>query len=198
MEGYIKMRKNKGLLTVSIILIALGLVGTMFLGLISDSFNQTMVKGFNRSMMNGIDRHFIEQMISHHEDAVLMAEMALTKAEHEELKQLAEEIRDNQSKEIDDMRAWYKSWFESEVRESSAGSLKMMEDMTDLESLESARLFDKEFIEQMIPHHQMAIMMASMLINRTERVEMKQLAENIIKTQTEEINRMSLWYEQWY
>ncbi|MHB1347876.1 MAG: DUF305 domain-containing protein [Candidatus Humimicrobiaceae bacterium] len=192
------MRKDKGLLTVSIILIALGLIGTMFLGLISDSFNQTMVKGFSRSMMSGIDRHFIEQMIPHHEDAVLMAEMALAKAEHEELKQLAEEVRDNQSKEIDDMRAWYKSWFESEVRKSSAGSSNMMEDMTDLESLESARLFDKEFIEQMIPHHQMAIMMASMLLNRTERDEMKQLAQNIIKTQTEEINRMSLWYEQWY
>jgi len=36
---------------------------------------------------------------------------------------------------------------------------------------------DRHFIEQMIPYHQMAIMMASMLLSRTEREEMKRLAK---------------------
>jgi len=40
------------------------------------------------SMVGDMDRHFIEEMIPHHEDAVAMSELALTRAEHPELKQL--------------------------------------------------------------------------------------------------------------
>lgn len=125
-----------------------------------------------------------------------MAELALTKAKHDELKQLAESIIDSQSREIVDMASWYKSWYTTEVPESAVGS--MMDNMTDLNALETAELFDKEFIEQMIPHHQMAIIMVSMMLNRTDRAEMKKLAQDIIRTQTEEINLMSAWYNKWY
>lgn len=192
------MKKYKGLLIASIILIVLGLIGIMCLGLFTGGFNQRSFSGFNQSMLSDIDRHFIEEMIPHHQDAVDMSELALTKAEHEKLKQLAESIRDNQLREINDMASWYKSWYGSEVPESSIGNMGMMEDMTDLKSLESAELFDKEFIEQMIPHHQMAIMMASMMLNRTDRAEMKKLAQDIIRTQREEIDQMSAWYSEWY
>ena len=192
------MKKYKGLLTVSIILIAIGLIGIMSLSLIAGGFTQRSVCGLSLGMMGDIDRHFIEQMIPHHEDAVHMAELALTKADHEELEQLAENIRNNQSREINDMRSWYKSWYDAEVPEFAIGGMGMMEDMTDLKLLEGAKLFDKEFIEQMIPHHQMAIMMAYMMLSRTEREEMKKLAQDIIRTQTEEINQMAQWYSKWY
>jgi len=192
------MKKNKGILIISIIFIAIGLIGIMSLSLIAGGFTQRSVYGLSASMMGDIDRHFIEQMIPHHEDAVLMAELALTKADHEELKKLAENIKRDQSREIGEMRSWYKSWYNIKVPESAIGGMGMMGDMTDLESLENAKLFDKEFIEQMIPHHQMAIMMASMMLRGTERVEMKKLAQDIIRTQTEEINQMSAWYSDWY
>jgi uncharacterized protein (DUF305 family) len=74
----------------------------------------------------------------------------------------------------------------------------MMGDETDIDELENADDFDKEFIEQMIPHHQMAIMMANMLLNSTERKEMETLAQNIIKAQTKEINDMRSWHAEWY
>lgn len=63
-------------------------------------------------MMGDIDRHFIEQMIPHHEDAVSMADLALARAEHDELRQLAEEIKRDQSREIDEMKDWYEDWYE--------------------------------------------------------------------------------------
>ena len=192
------MKKNKGILIISIIFIVIGLIGIMSLILIAGGFTQRSVCGLGASIMGDIDRHFIGQMIPHHEDAVLMAELALTKADHEELKKLAENIKRDQSREIGEMRSWYKSWYNIKVPESAIGGMGMMGDMTDLESLENAKLFDKEFIEQMIPHHQMAIMMASMMLNRTEREEMKKLAQDIIRTQTEEINQMSAWYSDWY
>jgi len=57
---------------------------------------------------------------------------------------------------------------------------------------------DRAFIEEIIPHHQMAVMMARKLLRTTDRPEMQQLAENIIDTQTGEINQMREWYDLWY
>ena len=57
-----------------------------------------------------MDAHFIEQMIPHHEDAITMASLALQKSNRLEIKQLAQAIIDSQSKEIVQMKSWYKEW----------------------------------------------------------------------------------------
>lgn len=49
----------------------------------------------------------------------------------------------------------------------------------------------------MIPHHQMAVMMASMLKGGTNRSEMRQLADDIITSQTNEIDKMREWLKKW-
>ncbi|MHB8792564.1 MAG: DUF305 domain-containing protein [Thermoleophilia bacterium] len=175
--------------------------------------------GGSGSMMGDIDRHFIEQMIPHHEDAVSMADLAPTRSEHPELRQLAETIKRDQTREIDQMKEWYLSWYGFDVPTDdsafSGGGMMgggmmgggmmgggmmsggMMSE-TDLKVLESAPEFDKEFIEQMIPHHQMAVMMARMLLAGTDRPEMEDLARSIIETQTNEIEMMQDWYQVWY
>lgn len=156
-----------------------------------------------------MERHFLEQMIPHHEDAVAMAEMALTRAEHPELRQLAETIIRDQTREIEQMRAWYLSWYGVEApsygRDDRRGRMGggpmmggMMDDSADLEILEAAPVFDKEFIEQMIPHHQMGVMMARMVLSRSDRPEIEDLARAIITTQTAEIEQMRDWYQIWF
>lgn len=70
-------------------------------------------------MMGDLDRRFIEDMIPHHEDAILMAELALAKSDNEELIKLAENIKREQSREIDEMRSWYKLWYGTDVSEST-------------------------------------------------------------------------------
>jgi uncharacterized protein (DUF305 family) len=57
------------------------------------------------------DQRFIDSMIPHHEDAVLMSQEALTQAEHPEIKQLAQAIIDAQQREIQQLQAWRASWF---------------------------------------------------------------------------------------
>lgn len=69
---------------------------------------------------------------------------------------------------------------------------------TDLYALQNAPDFDREFIQQMIPHHQMGVMMASMVLNSTQRPEIRKLAQSIITSQTAEINQMQQWYQNWY
>lgn len=60
------------------------------------------------------DLHFIDAMIPHHEDAIRMAQEALTQAEHEEIKQLAEQIIAAQQAEIEQMQAWRAAWHPDE------------------------------------------------------------------------------------
>jgi len=159
-------------------------------------------------MSNNIDRNFIEQMIPHHQDAITMADIALQKAQHEEIKTLATNIKTSQSDEIAKMRNWYKNWYGSDVSpdndentsgDGMMGQMRggMMGNNTDTTSLENTSNFDKAFIEEMIPHHQMAVMMANMLLQGTTRPEMKELAQNIITAQTKEINEMRQWYKNW-
>ncbi len=188
---------------------------------------------FQPGMMGQPDQHFIIMMIPHHEGAVAMADLALNRAKHPELKKLASAIKTTQTEEIQEMRTWYKQWYGAEVptwqpgmgmgmgrnwnnrtaqpqannarpfRGSGMGMGQMgcmgMGRMgTDLSALQNATDFDREFIEQMIPHHQMAVKMASMVLNHSQRPEIRNLAQSIINSQTAEIEQMQQWYQSWY
>ena len=211
---------NKKLGLLAVIMIAVGIAGLVFIngvnpelggfggmgncGIFGWNDNNSYGGMTGSSMMGNMDRHFIEQMIPHHNDAIFMAEIALKQAEHEEIKRLAENISRTQSEENAMMRGWYKSWYDKDVPVDSSsmgmgsGMGGMMGDSTDIKTLENAKPFDKEFIEQMIPHHQMAIMMATMLLQGTDREEMKTLARAIIDAQSREIDQMRSWYSSWY
>lgn len=155
-------------------------------------------------MMTGMDRMFIEEMIPHHQDAVDMGELALTKAEHPELRQLAENVIRDQSREITLMRGWYREWYGTDVPVSpGTGGHGMMgggmgQNMTDIGRLRDAPSFDKEFIRQMIPHHRMAIMMGRMAMQNAEHAEIQELGSSIVRSQSAEVEMMQAWYREWY
>lgn len=167
------------------------------------------IRSANRSSntQSNLDRHFIEQMIPHHEAAIEMSKLALDRSTHEEIKTLADSIIKSQSKEIENMRQWYKDWYGVDVAEDSDVDMGMgrgimhggmMGDEVDTKALKNASDFDKAFIEEMIPHHQMAVMMANMLLQETERPELEQLGNDIVDAQTKEISQMQAWYKSWY
>jgi uncharacterized protein (DUF305 family) len=178
-------------------------------GMMSWRNNRFLDQQENRGvqMVGNIDRHFIEQMIPHHEGAISMAELALRRSKRTEIKTLAEAIIKAQTKETKDMSEWYENWFGVEVPEGSVGMMNggmmsqrgmHMGGTEDMATLEKAVDFDKAFIEAMIPHHQLALMMARMLEVGSNRAEMLQLAENINSSQSQEIEQMQGWYREWY
>jgi uncharacterized protein (DUF305 family) len=58
--------------------------------------------------------------------------------------------------------------------------------------------FDAMFIDGMIVHHEGAIEMAQEALQQAERPEVKQLAQQIIDSQEQEVEQMQTWREQWY
>jgi uncharacterized protein (DUF305 family) len=191
--------------------ILFGLIG-LFVGIIIMGFiaGYSVNNGYNgmmrmmgidsgRMMGGNIDRSFIEQMIPHHESAIEMAKLAQQKASRSEIKTLAGDIIASQSDEIIKMRYWYEQWYGTEVSKQNTanGMMSMMYNSNDIDNLREAVDFDKAFLEKMIPHHQMAVMMADMLENATNRQEMKTLAGDIITAQSKEIHTMRNWQAQW-
>nr|WP_235300119.1 DUF305 domain-containing protein [Synechococcus sp. GFB01] len=67
-----------------------------------------------------------------------------------------------------------------------------------LDVLKSAPDFDRAFIEQMIPHHRMGVMMASHAEWNTQHPELRKLEEAMVRVQSQEIEQMAQWYRQWY
>jgi uncharacterized protein (DUF305 family) len=161
----------------------------------------------NTQVAGTIDKHFIEQMIPHHDGAIAMANLALQKAKRPEIKTLATAIIAAQRTEIQSMNGWYKDWFGIAVPKVSTGMMgggmmsqsgMHMGGQEDMANLVNATDFDKAFLEAMIPHHQLALMMVQMLEAGSNRPEMLQLAKNITVSQSKEIKEMQGWYKAWY
>lgn len=157
--------------------------------------------GNGSGMMGGtksIDAHFIEQMIPHHEGAIKMAELARERSTRPEVRKLAEDIVAAQTGEIAQMKRWYQDWFGKAPAESMGhGGMQMQGMEGDLDALRGSSEFDREFVRQMIVHHETAVMMAQMLESGTARPEMKQLARNVISSQSREIVMMRGWLTSW-
>ena len=150
------------------------------------------------------DQAFVSGMVPHHESAVAMAEMALEKGEHKEIKGLAEEIISAQESEITQMKRAHQRIFGSALKPSKMShselglSAKDAGMDMDMSMLEDAKEFDREFIDMMIAHHQGAIRMARVELARGSDAELRKLAQAIVKAQAKEIDEMNGWRMDWY
>ena len=174
--------------------------------------------GPGRVGMGYADQHFIVLMIPHHDGAIAMADLALSRARRPEIKALAMNIKTSQTRENAQMRTWYKEWFGQEVPTWPAavgwgwqGGMGVSTGMgmgpgmgmgmhrgTNLNALITAKDFDRAFIEQMVPHHQMGVMMASMAQAHSQHPQLLQLQQAMVRVQSEEIRTMEQWYRTWY
>jgi uncharacterized protein (DUF305 family) len=145
---------------------------------------------------------FIDTMIAHHQGAVDMAQLVPTRAQHDELNNLARSIVADQQREIAEMKDLRARWFGEKPPAINMDLPGMREGMRgmDLAKLDSLKenAFDLEFIHQMIPHHEGAIVMANDALSKDTNAELKKLAEDIVQAQGSEINRMHLWEKEWH
>jgi len=75
----------------------------------------TQAPASQSNMMTRPDQYFVEMMIPHHQDAVEMANLAMTRAKRPEIKKFAAAIKRDQTREIQQMRGWYKAWYDRDV-----------------------------------------------------------------------------------
>ena len=197
------METNKTTVYAGMIMMLLVGIG-LALGMTNDrglSDGQHMMPGgrmMENARMSAADQHFIIQMIPHHEGAIEMARLALERSKRPEVLSLSQGIIEAQEREIANMKEWYADWYDSAPPQGGMGM--HMGGMTgDLDALRGSTEtdFDRLFLKQMILHHEMAIMMAQMIVS-SERSEMRQLAADITSSQSCEIEMMRGWLKTWY
>ena len=152
----------------------------------------------NTGAHNDADIAFAMGMVPHHQQAVEMADMILGKnGIDQQVISLAERIKAAQGPEITLMKGWLDTWGS---QHESMGDMPGMDmgtgmmseqDMARLDSatgVEASRLF----LTQMIEHHNGAIEMANVQAVGGTNPDAKDLAKNIIKSQTAEIKEMQM------
>ncbi|MBW4529201.1 MAG: DUF305 domain-containing protein [Aphanothece saxicola GSE-SYN-MK-01-06B] len=162
--------------------------------------------GHGRMGAQSMDQHFIVMMIPHHDGAIAMADLALSRAKRPEIKALARSIKDSQTLENAQMRTWYRQWFGGAVpawgggmgHGGGMGMMGMGGTGTDVAWLQNASDFDRAFIQQMIPHHRMGVMMASMAQANSQHPPLLAMQQAMVKVQSQEIEQMAQWYRSWY
>lgn len=153
---------------------------------------------------NGADVTFAQAMIPHHEQAVVMAEVAETRASSPAVKQLAEEIEAAQAPEIETMTGWLAAWGQDDA-DSSGHQMDGMDGdhMDDLDmpgmmsdgemsalGAATSPAFDRMFLTMMIRHHEGAIEMAQAEQQDGKYPDAIRLAERIEDAQSTEIATM--------
>lgn len=149
------------------------------------------------AVFNDADVTFAQMMIPHHEQAIEMSDSLLEKdGVDEQVRELAEQIKDAQQPEIDQMKDWLDQWGADESMGEMGHDMGAMgdgmmseEDMGRLDDATGAEA-SALFLEQMIMHHEGAIEMAEVEVENGENPDAVALAERIIEDQTNEIAEM--------
>ena len=148
------------------------------------------INGMHNNMTIENDEQFLNAMIPHHQEAVSSASEVLARGgSFPEIKTLAENIIRSQSLEIDQMKGWYEFWFQKPFMNHST-YIPMMRELSGLSGAE----LDKAFLEDMIMHHDSAVMMAEQA-KIVGREEIKKMSGDIITAQTKEIEMINEWLD---
>jgi uncharacterized protein (DUF305 family) len=144
--------------------------------------------------LTGADIMFLQMMIPHHQQAVDISNLALSKSKDAELIALATAIRDGQADEIIQMKQWLKdAGADIEMGHSMGDSMGGMLDESELAAMKSATgsAFDHLWLLGMTGHHDGAIHMTQM-IEDASNPTIKKFGQDIVSAQTAQLEQMKL------
>jgi len=143
------------------------------------------------------DLRFLDEMIPHHEMAIMMVQMMISQSNHPELRDLGHRIITGQQQQIDQMLAWRQQWYPNAAPTNGMMGSGGMGGMMG-RSMMQGDFADRMFLEMMIPHHQRAIDMSNDALANAQHPELKGLAKDIIAVQSAEITEMQGYLKTWY
>ncbi|WP_415953010.1 DUF305 domain-containing protein [Streptomyces sp. KLOTTS4A1] len=142
---------------------------------------------------NTADFTYVQMMIVHHEQAIVMTDLAPERADSAAVKRLAQRIASAQGPEIASMKAWIKNnGGPRELAGHDHGAMAGMASEAQLKDLEASKgaEFDALFLKLMITHHSGAITMAEEVLAGGNNVQVEEMATDVMAQQASEINRM--------
>ena len=143
------------------------------------------------------DVEFMQGMIAHHAQAVVMSNMAGSHGANPQVLKLSNKIDQSQLPEIDIMQKWLRRYNQFAPDTASWHHMRMDGMLSDeqLAELDAARgvVFDRAYLQMMIQHHAGALKMVDDLFatpKAAQEVDVGVFANDVVTAQTGEIGIM--------
>ncbi len=141
------------------------------------------------------DLQFLDQMTMHHQGALMSTRAMIADSDRPELRDLASAIETSQTAQIEQMQAFRTEWYGDAESTSGGMDMSQMEQMMTGDAMIGMNDMmgghgEEMYLQMMIVHHELGVDMAEEAISRSERPEIRQLAQEIADEQSAEIALM--------
>lgn len=134
------------------------------------------------------DQAFIDMMVPHHQQGIAMAQQAVAKATHPEIRQLAQKMINEQGRDVAEMKGWRRAWFRSD---STPPAMMTMD-------VPAGPDFDRMWLTEIFTHHGMAISSSEITLHSNARATVQEKARMMSDSQLADQHRIAAWLMAWY
>jgi uncharacterized protein (DUF305 family) len=140
---------------------------------------------------NEADVKFSLEMIPHHQQTIMIVDMASNKATTQQVKVVAASLLSAEEKDIQQMRGWLTAWNSPQPMDAAHGGHDMpgMVSQADIKALESAtgEDFDKKWLALIVKHLENGVTMSQDVLQNGMHADTKALANEIVENQEKQI-----------
>lgn len=163
-----------------------------------NAMKPSMEKAEVMKMTGDFDYDFANMMIHHHQAAIDMSQVELSKGSDAQVKGWAQKIIDAQKAEITQFQKFTSSNKPAEMKHEGGEQHSEMHEIhektaKDMNSMTMTGNVDKNFVMIMKLHHEAAVEMAKNELSHGKNYDMKKMAQKIIEDQNKEIKEFNDW-----
>jgi uncharacterized protein (DUF305 family) len=161
---------------------------------LKSAMNTMMAEMNGIELTNNFDADFAKIMVAHHEGALGMCQLELQGGHDSVMKSLAENIRDKQQQQINDLKNSVDNKKISVNAQGRNELQKWLNSMkSNMDSIQAGDNMDMSFASMMKAHHQQGIGLAKMELSHGNIPKVRQLAQNIIADAQKEMRQFEKW-----
>lgn len=154
--------------------------------------------GYENATPAQFEKMFLRRAILHHQGALMMSQMASSKAQHDALKAFAQNASKNESAQIANMTAWLQAWYGFTPPDANrTGLMQAMKAKSANLTSASGAAFDMELLDAMIAHDTSGIASANAAKSRVAHNETKSFLAALVDAQQKDLSLMQGWRATW-
>ena len=137
----------------------------------------------------------MELAIDHHLAGIVMAQVCIDRAIHEELRDMCRESIASQQRQITLYRTWLRDWYGLDY--TGAIDQSAEQDIRRVSQLFGAA-FEDEFLTDFSKHHLRIVKESEKAVRTVYHEELRREAQMTITMQSQSVVEMQRWHCQWY
>lgn len=164
--------------------------GSMPFKAVMDKMMQDM---HSMQMTEDADNDFAMMMKHHHQGAIEMSNIELSRGANAEVKQVAQKIIDDSQKDINDLDSFLKTHQPDSKSDYAKRTMDKMMGGSSQMNMGGSGDIDQQFATMMAMHHQHGIDMSKDYLKTGKEAQTKKVANRVVKTNSEDLKKLNKW-----